>query len=354
MTPIARPTILARARTEAARAAADAAREARESEVARLAALFLALRVERRERAERDLDDRAVGLARVLAERLLGEALEADPARVVALARQALLEARGAKRASSKRPPSTPRLFRSHVLDIGLAEGALDQVEPSSSARLSPRTHEPRKPGCPAHPTARATRQSPPRRPRLRRTARLRPCRSPVHTRQPARARRPSRLSRGEGTRGCFLATVVSVFITGAQSDKGFLSHESVVSGAQFHGRAPVDPARARVRPLHRGTHPQGGRIAPVLHPHAPPVTVRNDGRRHPHARRHPDAKGAPRHRSVRTSGGALPRDPRLLPGASRTRVWCRWMDRPGASSSASRSSRSSSIAHSRGPYRTG
>src|SRR5579862_5484247 len=31
-----------------------------------------------------------------------------------------------------------------------------------------------------------------------------------------------------------FLATVVSVFITGAQTDKGFLSHESIATGAQF------------------------------------------------------------------------------------------------------------------------
>jgi membrane-associated protease RseP (regulator of RpoE activity) len=31
-----------------------------------------------------------------------------------------------------------------------------------------------------------------------------------------------------------FLATVVSVFVTGAQSEKGFLSHESIVTGVQF------------------------------------------------------------------------------------------------------------------------
>jgi membrane-associated protease RseP (regulator of RpoE activity) len=31
-----------------------------------------------------------------------------------------------------------------------------------------------------------------------------------------------------------FLATVASVFVTGAQSDKGFLSHDSIVTGVQF------------------------------------------------------------------------------------------------------------------------
>jgi flagellar biosynthesis/type III secretory pathway protein FliH len=132
--------ILDRAKTEAARAAADTVREARESEVARLAAMFLALRVEDERRAERDLD-RAVGLARVLAERLLGEALESDPARVVALARQAMLEARGAKRAVIEASPLDAETLRSHVVDIGLAEGALEiKIDPSLS-RGSLRVH---------------------------------------------------------------------------------------------------------------------------------------------------------------------------------------------------------------------
>jgi flagellar biosynthesis/type III secretory pathway protein FliH len=132
--------ILEGARAEAARDAADTVREARESEVAKLAAMFLALRVEDERRAERDLD-RAVGLARVLAERLLGEALLADPARVVALARQALLEARGASRAVIEASPLDAETLRSHVVDIGVAEGALEiKIDPSLS-RGSLRVH---------------------------------------------------------------------------------------------------------------------------------------------------------------------------------------------------------------------
>jgi flagellar assembly protein FliH len=129
-----------RARVEATQAAAHAKTEARESEVARLAASFLALRVEDERRAERDLE-RASELARVLAERLLGEALDADPTRVVALAKQALLEARGARRAVVEASPLDVETLRSHALDIGLEEGAIDiKVDPSLS-RGSLRIH---------------------------------------------------------------------------------------------------------------------------------------------------------------------------------------------------------------------
>jgi flagellar assembly protein FliH len=133
-------SILRKAREEATRAAADAAREAREHEVAKLSAGFLALRDADERRAELDLE-RAVGLAQVLAERLLGEALEKDPTRVLALARQALLEARGARRAVIEASPLDAETLRSHVLDIGLSEGALDiKVDPSLS-RGSLRIH---------------------------------------------------------------------------------------------------------------------------------------------------------------------------------------------------------------------
>lgn len=99
---------VARAREEAARIveeaharAADvadaAAREAREQEVARLAAAFLALRAEDERRAERELE-RVIELATLLAERLVGEAIRVEPARVTELAAAALRETRGARR----------------------------------------------------------------------------------------------------------------------------------------------------------------------------------------------------------------------------------------------------------------
>ena len=93
--------IVADATERAARLAEDAARvaatDARESELARLAAGFLALRAEEARRAERDLD-RVMELSVVLAERLVGEALRVEPARVADLARAAIREARGARR----------------------------------------------------------------------------------------------------------------------------------------------------------------------------------------------------------------------------------------------------------------
>ena len=61
---------------------------------------------------ERQLDQ-VVSLARLLAERLLGEALAVDPTRVVALARQALAEARGARQVTiAAHPDDVPLLER--------------------------------------------------------------------------------------------------------------------------------------------------------------------------------------------------------------------------------------------------
>jgi len=132
--------ILARARSEAAHLAEAAADEARQGEVARLAAQFLVLRAEDERRAERDLE-RSVGLASVLAERLLGEALEADPTRVVALARQVLVEARGARRAVIEASPLDAKTLRSHVQDIGFAEGGLEIAIDTTLSRGSLRVH---------------------------------------------------------------------------------------------------------------------------------------------------------------------------------------------------------------------
>ncbi len=93
--------IIASAQKEAeavvASAAAAAATEAREQEVARLAASFLALRDEEAGQPERDVD-RIIELAVLLAERLVGEAIRVEPARIAELAASAIHEARGARR----------------------------------------------------------------------------------------------------------------------------------------------------------------------------------------------------------------------------------------------------------------
>jgi flagellar biosynthesis/type III secretory pathway protein FliH len=80
-----------------ASASAAAAAEAREKEVARLAAGFLALREAEERRAEREVD-RTIEIAVVLAERLIGEAIRVEPARIAELAAAAIHEARGARR----------------------------------------------------------------------------------------------------------------------------------------------------------------------------------------------------------------------------------------------------------------
>ena len=90
------------------------AAEARAAGSARLAAEFLALRALEARADERALD-RITELARLLAERLLGEALALEPARVVALAEQALKEARGARRIT----------VMAHPADVPLLEQAL-------------------------------------------------------------------------------------------------------------------------------------------------------------------------------------------------------------------------------------
>jgi flagellar biosynthesis/type III secretory pathway protein FliH len=96
----------------------EAAREAREEEVARLAAQFLALRHADEQRAERDLD-RAVELAKILAERLVGEGLKLEPERVAGLAANALAETRGARNVRIDANPEDVAPLREALAAVG-------------------------------------------------------------------------------------------------------------------------------------------------------------------------------------------------------------------------------------------
>lgn len=126
--------LVAQAKREAAGVAAKAAEEARQAEIAKLAAQFLALRKEDESRAERDLD-RAVELAVVLAERLVGAAIQRDPALLVPLAKQALAEARGARKRRIEAHPTDAAELAKNLENLGpdlvieenaqLARGAL-------------------------------------------------------------------------------------------------------------------------------------------------------------------------------------------------------------------------------------
>jgi flagellar biosynthesis/type III secretory pathway protein FliH len=64
-----------------------------------------------------------VALAQLLAERLLGEALELAPERVLALARQALTEARGARAIKIIAHPSDAAILRESLSSLGATPG---------------------------------------------------------------------------------------------------------------------------------------------------------------------------------------------------------------------------------------
>lgn len=136
--------VLAKARVEAqllldaaARSAADlrlrAEAEARAEASAKLAAHALSLASYEAKADERALE-RSIELARLLAERLLGASLAIAPEQVVALARQALSEARGARRLSIVAHPEDARLLSDALPSLGVALEIV-RVSPDASRR---------------------------------------------------------------------------------------------------------------------------------------------------------------------------------------------------------------------------
>ncbi|HEX7451377.1 MAG TPA: FliH/SctL family protein, partial [Polyangiaceae bacterium] len=93
--------------------------EGRADAAAKIAARALALRHHEARSEERELS-RSVDLARLLAERLLGESLRVAPEQVVALARQALSEARGARRITIVAHPEDAKLLEHSLTALGL------------------------------------------------------------------------------------------------------------------------------------------------------------------------------------------------------------------------------------------
>jgi flagellar biosynthesis/type III secretory pathway protein FliH len=126
--------LVARAREESAAAVERARQEAREEADLRLAARWLALRKAEGEGIERDAD-RVVSAAVVLAERLLGAALELLPERVADLARGVLAEARGARRATIEAHPVDAQALRAHLPAAGLTLHSVELRENEALAR---------------------------------------------------------------------------------------------------------------------------------------------------------------------------------------------------------------------------
>jgi flagellar biosynthesis/type III secretory pathway protein FliH len=113
----------ARIVSDAERAAAElrllAEAEGRADAAAKVAARAIALRHHEARAEERELN-RSVDLARLLAERLLGETLRVAPEQVVALARQALAEARGARRLTLVAHPEDAAILMHSLPALGL------------------------------------------------------------------------------------------------------------------------------------------------------------------------------------------------------------------------------------------
>jgi len=107
--------------------------EGRADASAKIAARALALRHHEARADERALD-RSVELARLLAERLLGESLRVAPEQVMALARQALSEARGARRITLVAHPDDAKLLEISLPSLGLdAAVAVVRADPARS-----------------------------------------------------------------------------------------------------------------------------------------------------------------------------------------------------------------------------
>jgi len=122
---------------EAEQAAAElrlrAETEARAEAASKIAAHALALHQHEARADERALD-RSVELARLLAERLLGESLRVAPEQVVALARAALSEARGARRITLVAHPEDAKLLEFSLPELGLSQ-ALVSVRSDAARR---------------------------------------------------------------------------------------------------------------------------------------------------------------------------------------------------------------------------
>jgi flagellar biosynthesis/type III secretory pathway protein FliH len=122
---------------EEASAVREAAREQGIEEGAeRLAKGWIRLRREEAARAERDLA-RSIDLARAMAERLLGEALHLDPARVLSLAREALVAAKKARRIVVFAHPADAAILSRDVGALALEAAAIEIHADAARARGS-------------------------------------------------------------------------------------------------------------------------------------------------------------------------------------------------------------------------
>jgi flagellar biosynthesis/type III secretory pathway protein FliH len=123
--------LIAAAERKAADLKLVAEAEARAEAAAKLAAHALSLATYEAKADERALE-RTIALARLLAERLLGASLAASPEQVVTLARQALAEARGARRLTIVAHPDDAQLLSQSLASLGVAVDTL-RLQPDAA-----------------------------------------------------------------------------------------------------------------------------------------------------------------------------------------------------------------------------
>lgn len=116
--------LIAEARRESAEVRLRAEAEGRAEGAAALAAQVIALAAHEA-RADEQRLERHLAIARLLAERLLGEQLQLDPSRVAALARQALAETRGARRVTIVAHPHDAAVLEGTLPTLGVAAGVV-------------------------------------------------------------------------------------------------------------------------------------------------------------------------------------------------------------------------------------
>jgi flagellar biosynthesis/type III secretory pathway protein FliH len=129
-----RDAVLEQAVLQSADVRIQAEAQGRADGVAAVAAQALALASLEARADERSLE-RVVALARMLAERLLGEELRLAPERVVALARQALGEARGARRVRLVAHPDDVALLERSLPELGIEPDVITLAADPARAR---------------------------------------------------------------------------------------------------------------------------------------------------------------------------------------------------------------------------
>jgi flagellar biosynthesis/type III secretory pathway protein FliH len=126
--------ILAQAHDRATSAAEQVVREAHEQAQAEALAEWLAWKQAEGVGLVRDTE-RVIAIAAVLAERLLGAALEFEPARIADLARTAIAEARAARRVTIEAHALDAEALRQHLQTAGLEPQTVEIRENETLAR---------------------------------------------------------------------------------------------------------------------------------------------------------------------------------------------------------------------------